>query len=379
MTVTVSILAETSSSERSHLVLIVAAYAVICFVTNQILVARPSRHQLIERIEEEYSLLAIRRHPDEAYNREVTTLLEGATTFVSVRVPWYKKRGRNPDDPRHYGKKINHPLLTLSKVLAGWRLLHAAERVRICATDDSSGLCANALIAIDRLNRIGRPDCLALATHLDDARKRLRDPSGNDAAHPDTGDVRVLLMEGLRVAYDHDESELETAAEAQRRTVWLTFVGLFVVTVLGLIGRSNFLLFGALGGFLAPLTRVWQRKAGTEEYGTSWGILMLSPVAGAIAAYAGLLIVRFLADSDINLMGDVFEDNSWDSPDSPVALGLAVLFGFSGTLLSRLALAAGSQVVPPSPGSESAAGSPPPGRSRAGTDEPDLGHTRSRP
>ncbi|MFD8635711.1 hypothetical protein [Streptomyces sp. NPDC059533] len=38
-------------------------------------------------------------------------------------------------------------------------------------------------------------------------------------------------------------------------------------------------------------------------------------------------------------------DNSWDAPGRPSALAIALLFGFSGTLFSRLALTATGQLV----------------------------------
>ena len=81
---------------------------------------------------------------------------------------------------------------------------------------------------------------------------------------------------------------------------------------------------------------------------TSWGVLVLAPVGGALAAPGGLLLVRMLADPELNLLGQVFLHSSWDAPAQPIALAIALLFGFSGTLFSRLALAATGQLVPAS-------------------------------
>lgn len=335
-----------------QVVLVVACYALVCYATNHILIARPSRHQLLEKIDEEYALLALSRTDDHVYEKEISGLLQGATAFVSVLVPIYK---RSKDrEPRFDGKRITHPLLTLSKVLAGWRMVHAADRIRVCSSDENYGLIGYATIAVERLRRIGRSDSTRLATHLEDACNTFKAPSDEANVKAAIADLRVLLMEGLRVSYEYDERELETAAEGQRRAMWLTVVGLLAVTLFGLGPGRSFLLFGALGGFLAPLTQIWQTRRGPNDYATSWGVLMLSPVAGAIAAYAGLLLVRLLADGEINVLGEVFRDNSWDTPTSTLAIGLALLFGFSGTLLSRVALAADKQVVPPSPGIEAA-------------------------
>lgn len=94
-----------------------------------------------------------------------------------------------------------------------------------------------------------------------------------------------------------------------------------------------------------------------QEYGTSWGVLMLSPVAGALAAAGGLLLVRFLADPDVGVLGELFRA-AWDAPSSPVALALALLFGFSGRLFSSYALAAAGHATPPTLGAAPASEAP---------------------
>ncbi|MFE9844907.1 hypothetical protein [Streptomyces goshikiensis] len=99
------------------------------------------------------------------------------------------------------------------------------------------------------------------------------------------------------------------------------------------------MLLGGLGGFLSPLLGAMR-----SQRPTSGGVLVLAPVGGALAAPGGLLLVRMLADPELNLLGQVFLHNSWGAPAQPIAV--ALLFGFSGTLFSGLALAATGQLVP---------------------------------
>lgn len=73
---------------------------------------------------------------------------------------------------------------------------------------------------------------------------------------------------------------------------------------------------------------------------------MLSPVGGALTADGGLLLVRLLFDQSINLLSEVFRDNSWGNPAGALAMALALLFGFSGRLFSRLAIAGTAQLNP---------------------------------
>ncbi|MEN8655055.1 hypothetical protein ABCR94_31840 [Streptomyces sp. 21So2-11] len=75
------------------------------------------------------------------------------------------------------------------------------------------------------------------------------------------------------------------------------------------------MLVGALGGFLSPVIGVMR-----SQRPSSWGVLVLAPVGGALAAVGGLLLVRMLADPELNLLGEVFLDNSWGAPAQPIAL-----------------------------------------------------------
>ena len=71
----------------------------------------------------------------------------------------------------------------------------------------------------------------------------------------------------------------------------------------------------------------------------SLGMVVLSPVAGTLNAIGGMMVVGFLAQDQIALLGDAFAGVWGDGSASLTALAVAVLLGFSGGLFSRIAVA----------------------------------------
>jgi hypothetical protein len=129
-----------------------------------------------------------------------------------------------------------------------------------------------------------------------------------------------------------------------------------VIAIGSVLGHIETMFMGAIGGFLAPLidARLSEAKQST------WGVRVLSPVGGALTAVGGPAGGEFLADPDVDLLGGVFRNNSWNNPTTPVALALALLFGFSRKLFSSMAITAGSQFAASSPpGAPDAAGATP--------------------
>ncbi|GAA3384922.1 hypothetical protein [Streptomyces racemochromogenes] len=218
--------------------------------------------------------------------------------------------------------------IPLSKLASAWRVLHEAE---------------------SQLLRLEEPGEITLRVHA--LRLRLAsepDPTLRPLAAelaPRPGDAaaeRALLIAVTEQLSRQEDEAFEREYELQRIALWLALTGLGAVLLIGLVLDHRLsLLLGGLGGFLSPLIGVMraQRPA-------SWGVLVLAPVGGALAAPGGLLLVRMLADPELNLLGQVFLDNSWGASARPIALAIALLFGFSGTLFSRLALAATGQLMP---------------------------------
>jgi hypothetical protein len=168
---------------------------------------------------------------------------------------------------------------------------------------------------------------------------------------------RILVSRADELCHARDDAALRGGYDRQRASLWLALVGLWGVIAIGsVLGHIETMLMGAIGGFLAPLidARLSEAKQST------WGVRVLSPVGGALTAVGGLLVVSFLADPDVDLLGGVFRNNSWNNPTTQVALALALLFGFSRKLFSS-AITAGSQFAASSPpGAPDAAGATPP-------------------
>jgi len=199
-------------------------------------------------------------------------------------------------------------------------------RRRVVHLVPDAGLEACGVIALDRLRRID-PDA---ATALSDTLGRTASPEAR----------RLVIASADELVDAQAHRTLHEEFNRQRVALWLAMVGLLGVLTTGLVIHHELtLLVGALGGFLAPVVSTLTTR--TES---SWGEMVLSPVGGALAAVAGLLLVAFLADDGIGVLGPVFAENSWNDPTTPVALTLALLFGFSGRLFSRLAISATSHL-----------------------------------
>ncbi|WP_143517535.1 hypothetical protein [Pseudonocardia sp. MH-G8] len=170
------------------------------------------------------------------------------------------------------------------------------------------------------------------------------------AAMPTAREKRLTLDDKWRRAERLEGNALMRELNGQRISLWLAMVGLLATFAIGLfLDHELTLLLGALGGFLSPVVTTLTHERESTAHESSWGIMVLTPVGGALTAVGGLLLVRLLADVDIGILGPVFLANSWENAQSPVALALALLFGFSGRLFSRLAISAASQLGSPPP------------------------------
>ncbi|MFD7029534.1 hypothetical protein ACFWAR_15995 [Streptomyces sp. NPDC059917] len=217
--------------------------------------------------------------------------------------------------------------IPLSKLAAAWRMLHSAER-QLLRLEAPGEIAAHVRSVRLRLDASPHPGDKELAAEL--------------AARPATGpEVGALLFAATEHLHDREDTESEREYEQQRIALWLATTGLGAVLLIGAVMDHRLtMVFGALGGFLSPLIGVMR-----AQRPSSWGVLVLAPVGGALASVGGLLLVRMLADPELNLLGHVFLDNSWNAPAAPIALAISLLFGFSGTLFSRLALTATGQLL----------------------------------
>lgn len=144
---------------------------------------------------------------------------------------------------------------------------------------------------------------------------------------------KALLAEALDANFDRDENEFAGLVSWQNKASWLVGCGLVLILMLtGVIHHHSILfLVGATGGLLSRLSRSLDRKDVPTDYGASWTTLFLSPVAGALGAWAGILVSGLAVQ--LNVLGSVFNVDWSTAPCEPTTLGIALVFGFSERLL----------------------------------------------
>ena len=238
------------------------------------------------------------------------------------------------------------------------RSFHAVHLNQLVATQQTlNGLSRQQafLVPNEDLPSYAEPIFLRLGETDSEAKEALR--AGFDCPSTTPNARRLLVARADELCHGRDDAALRAEYDRQRVSLWLALVGLWGVIAIGsVLGHIETMLMGAIGGFLAPLIDARQPDAKQ----LTWGVRVLSPVGGALTAVGGLLVVSFLAAPDVDLLGGVFWD-TWNTPTTPVALALALLFGFSGKLFSNMAITAGSQIGGSNaPGAADAAGAVPP-------------------
>jgi hypothetical protein len=270
---------------------------------------------------------------------------------------WENKAGWKKNLER-ISKSISKPWwrLSISTVQAGWRNIHGLE--------DEHVLKLPAFVVDEQLRSEGArlagirgADAKSLAKRIDKAlepRQREDKPSlarrKSREEAPDADDRAALLREVRVWRHNRSDRNYEDLAGLLGKAVWLTLLALaFVVGLALLFDRESFFLFGAAGALISRLTRVLKRRPRASDYGAEWSTLILSPAAGALAGWVGVLIAAVLADPPFDVLSDHFA-SVWDDASQPLGFFIAFVFGFSERLFDRLLAAAESQVrgkVPP--------------------------------
>lgn len=147
--------------------------------------------------------------------------------------------------------------------------------------------------------------------------------------------LRALLAQALAASYDRDYNTYADLVSWQNKTSWLVGCGLLLIVVLtcAFPDHAIFFLVGATGGLLSRLSRSLHRKAAPTDYGASWTTLFLSPVAGALGAWVGILVAALAVKLNILNTG---LGVSWADAYEPATLAVALAFGFSERLLDSV-------------------------------------------
>jgi len=148
------------------------------------------------------------------------------------------------------------------------------------------------------------------------------------------GRWRALLGEALSLIYENTDNGFYQLASWHNKMMWLVGCAmLFMFALAVTLGNGVLLLLGAVGGLLSRLTRTTSAAEVANDYGATWGSLFLSPLTGALSAWGGILLI--VLGLKLNILGTAL-NLDWCNPYEPVALAIALLFGFSERLFDTV-------------------------------------------
>jgi len=219
----------------------------------------------------------------------------------------------------------------------GWRYVHEAGRL-MAVLYHREMVDVRLEGAVSELRQVKSLEAAELANAIE---KELK--PGTNA---DLKKRRALLQGALAQIYDNRDSKYAFLDTWDNEAMWMVTSGLLLITVLGCtVGNAGLFLVGAVGGFLARLTHLIKVRVGSSDYGLYWDPLFMSPVLGALTGWTGVLLIVFMSNEKLGILGPIFKDVSWTNPLHPYALGLAFLFGLSERFFGNLVSGAKSQMI----------------------------------
>lgn len=303
-----------SASLRTE-VLLVAALGLLYWLAMVIVrwnrIARPSRELLKAEITALESGLETAIATNPAENRaNIETMLKAAKDLIDRTT---KASGYRIADFLFWSR---------GQELTGWGYIHEAE-IQMARLLPDATVTARLESAEQRLRLANDAPSLALANSIHLA-------TGNPPADLDRR--RALLAEALSANYQREDNSYADLVSWQNKASWLVGCGLVLILVLTGALRHHSILFliGGVGGLLSRLSRSLDRKDVPTDYGASWTTLFLSPVAGALGAWTGILLAGLAVK--LNILGSAFAGD-WMDPCDPATLAIALVFGFSERLL----------------------------------------------
>jgi hypothetical protein len=218
-----------------------------------------------------------------------------------------------------------------SHQIAQWVLMHEAERLALPALGRAE-LVARLERALGQLSELPQPRREAwedvIRTLL--ATKDEADPERLNRVY------RAYLDELLGEIYEASNGNATQLAGLYNRATWVILVALLPLAVLAGLGYGVLLVAGAIGGLVSRMQRLVFSSRIPITYGSSWAPLFCAPVLGALAAWAGLVLISLLQTTGVLQLTAL--QTSLESLRTPSAavLGTAILLGISERFLLRL-------------------------------------------
>jgi hypothetical protein len=284
---------------------VVAAYLMVLWVTRWRFVARPN------------ILLAT------AKLRTVESrCTDGKSALVEV-AQGYLDQDKNFKRPH---RLVNAITWSGSRELLVWWLAHEVEQQAVVRLEPAE---VKARLARGRTEIAELPEA-----DRDHWRDEFDDALGS-AGEGDEERARATLKNFLKALYDRRHERFVELATAENKVTWLILVALLLLVALISQDVTAVLAAGAIGGLLSRLQRVLVRDRVLSDYGMSWALLFLAPIAGALSAWAGLLLIELLQTAEI--LSVTFDTAEPIREPTDSVLAVALLLGFFERFFERLA------------------------------------------
>lgn len=305
--------------------LVCLVYISLMIVARWFLIADPTRRFLLARLDESEAWLGT----FDTSKAETKACIEAAKGLLA------KARAQVLSHSVMY-----YAIWSGSRELAAWKMVHSIECILALHWPDAQ-ISARLTTAREDLLRVDAGDAKSLAQAIDAA---LKDATTTPEAR------KCLLQRALEIVYDEADNRFAALSNWDNKTMWLVHVAtLAIVVAAAALGHPAYLLVGALGGAFSRMSRV--RKDGADntptDYGASWTSLFLSPLAGALAGWAGIFTLQ--AAVKLGILGAAIAVD-WNGYDRGyISLGCAFAFGFSERLVDRLVGEIERKASPPDP------------------------------
>jgi hypothetical protein len=218
-----------------------------------------------------------------------------------------------------------------SHQIAQWVLMHEAERLALPALGHAE-LVARLERALGQLNELPQPRREA----WEDVIRTLL--AAKDEANTQRLDraYRSYLDELLGEIYEASNGTAIQLSGLYNRATWVILVALLPLAVLTGLGYGVLLVAGAIGGLVSRMQRLVFSTRIPITYGSSWAPLFCAPVLGALAAWAGLVLISLLQTTGVLQLTALQTSLENLRAPSAAVLGAAILLGVSERFLLRL-------------------------------------------
>jgi hypothetical protein len=217
-----------------------------------------------------------------------------------------------------------------SHQIAQWVLMHEAERLALPSLGHAQ-LVARLERALGQLSELPQPRREAWE---DVIRDLLASKEEADTDRLNT--YRAYLDELLGEIYEASNGNAIQLAGLYNRATWVILVALLPLAVLAGLGYGVLLVAGAIGGLVSRMQRLVFSTRIPVTYGSSWAPLFCAPILGALAAWAGLVLISLLQTAGVLQLTALQTSLADLKAPSAAVLGTAILLGVSERFLLRL-------------------------------------------